>query len=270
MKRSWPDPLARVAGCLLAMLLVSHGNSGFAQLLMPGDANQDFEFNPQDLVQVQISAKYLTGLPATWLEGDWDGAPGGSPGSPPPGDGFFNETDIVFSLQIDTYLRGPYAAPSVTAPGEPTPPATVSRGGLLAPGGAAGDSQTSVFYDAFTGEIAVDAPGFGDLTAIHLASASGIFTGDPAANLGGLFDNDVDGSILKATHGGSFGSLSFGNVAQPGLSIHFVLSDLSANGALAGGGNLGPVDLIYVPEPVHHALLPALVLLGVAASRRRR
>ena len=63
------------------------GNSGAAQfvvmtggepMLQAGDANMDYEFNQLDLVQVQIAAKYLTGAAATWGEGDWDGAPGGS------------------------------------------------------------------------------------------------------------------------------------------------------------------------------------------------
>ena len=82
------------------------------------------------------------------------------------------------------------------------------------------------------------------------------------------FDNDADGNIFKATFGGSFGSLSFGNVAQPGLSQDFVLNDLSVVGSLAGGGALGDVDLIYVPEP-SAALLSLLGVLGVIAWRRR-
>ena len=54
-------------------------------MLQPGDADMDLDFDQLDLVQVQIAAKYLTDQPATWGEGDWNGAPGGSPGNPPPG-----------------------------------------------------------------------------------------------------------------------------------------------------------------------------------------
>ena len=86
--------------------------------------------------------------------------------------------------------------------------------------------------------------------------------------MGGSFDNDSDNNIFKATFGSSFGSLSFGNVAQPGLSADFVLNDLTAVGSLAGGGDLGNVDLIYVPEP-SAALLSLLGVLGVIAWRRR-
>ena len=62
-----------------------------AGLLMAGDANQDLRFDQLDIVRVQQAAKYLTGTAATWGEGDWDGAPGGKQGSPPAGNGFFDQ-----------------------------------------------------------------------------------------------------------------------------------------------------------------------------------
>jgi hypothetical protein len=109
----------------------------------------------------------------------------------------------------------------------------------------------------------VDAPAGAQLTSINIDSTAGIFTGQPAQNLGGSFDNDADGNIFKATFGSSFGSLSFGNVAQPGLGELFVLGDLTVVGTLAGGGDLGAVDLIYVPEP-SAALLVAIALMTLA------
>ncbi len=213
-------------------------------VLFAGDADQDLDFDQLDLVRVQIAAKYLTGLGATWGEGDWDGAPGGKPGEPPPGNGRFDQLDIIAALGANTYLKGPYAA--------------------LAPGGRAGDGQTSIVYNALSGEVAVDAPAGVNLTSVNIDSAARIFTGQPAQNLGGSFDNDADGNIFKATFGSSFGSLSFGNVAQPGLSEQFVLSDLTAVGSLAGGGALGNVDLIYIPEPSAWILLA----LGIAMLAR--
>ena len=78
------------------------------QKLHPGDADQDLDFDQIDLVQVQVSAKYLSDRPATWGEGDWNGAPGGSPGSPPPGDGVFDQHDLVAVLQWNTYMAGTY------------------------------------------------------------------------------------------------------------------------------------------------------------------
>ena len=136
------------------------------------------------------------------------------------------------------------------------------------PNGQVSDGQTSVIYNAGTGEVAVDAPAGVALTSINIDSAAGIFTGDAAANLGGSFDNDAESNIFKATFGGSFGSLSFGNAAQAGLSREFVLSDLTVVGSLAGGGDLGKVDLVYVPEPTS-ALLLAIGLLTALSHFRR-
>ena len=76
---------------------------------MPGDANQDLTFDQLDLVEVLQAGKYLTGEPATWGEGDWNGAPGGSPGNPPAGDGVYDQLDIVAAQRAAVYLIGPYA-----------------------------------------------------------------------------------------------------------------------------------------------------------------
>lgn len=214
--------------------------------LWAGDADQDLDFDQLDLVKVQIAAKYLTGRPATWGDGDWDGAPGGKQGSPPAGNGRFDQLDIISALAPGHYLTGPYAA--------------------IQPGGQENDAQTSIVYNAATGEVKVNAPAGMELTSINIDSAAGVFTGDPARNLGGSFDHDADDNIFKATFGDSFGSLSFGDVAQTGLSQQFVLGDLTVVGSLAGGGDLGEVDLIYVPEPWGLALLAAglLTLAGFA------
>jgi hypothetical protein len=84
--------------------------SGDQPRLQAGDADQDLDFDQFDLVRVQQAAKYMTGQPATWGEGDWDGAPGGMPGSPPPGNGRFDQFDIVAALRPAHYLQGQYAA----------------------------------------------------------------------------------------------------------------------------------------------------------------
>jgi hypothetical protein len=88
------------------------GISGGVVALQAGDADMDCDFDQIDLVQVQVAAKYLTGQPATWGEGDWNGAPGGSAGDniPPPGDGQFNQLDIVAALGAGKYLQGNYCA----------------------------------------------------------------------------------------------------------------------------------------------------------------
>ena len=158
--------------------------------LQAGDANMDLEFNQFDLVRVQVSAKYLSGEPATWGDGDWNGAPGGSPGDPPVGDGLFNQSDIIAALNAGTYLQGPYAA-------------------LAALGGSVGDDQTSLVYVAETGELKVDPPIGKDLTSINISSAGGQFIGDQPAVLDGAFDNFAPDNVFKATFGGSFGDIQF-------------------------------------------------------------
>ena len=81
-----------------------------SQPLFPGDADRDNDFDQLDLVQVQIAGKYLTGQAATWGEGDWDAAPGGTPGNPPTGNGLFDQFDIIAAVGNGIYLTGPYAA----------------------------------------------------------------------------------------------------------------------------------------------------------------
>ena len=90
--------------------LYQSGIGGGEPSLQAGDADRDLDFDQLDLVQVQIAAKYLTGQPATWGEGDWDGAPGGSQAAPPTGNGLFDQLDIIAALSAGKYLTGPYAA----------------------------------------------------------------------------------------------------------------------------------------------------------------
>ena len=113
------------------------------------------------------------------------------------------------------------------------------------PGGVIDDQQASIVYWSATGELAADVPTGRKFTSINVESPSGIFTGDPARNLGGSFDNHSDWNIFKATFGTSFGSISFGNVARPQLDQQFLLDELTVVGSFAEGGNLGPVDLVY-------------------------
>ena len=217
--------------------------------LQAGDADMDLDFDQLDLVQVSIAGKYLTGDAATWGEGDWDQAPGGEQGSPPAGDGLFNQLDIISALNADVYLKGPYAA--------------------IATGGTSDDGQTSIVYDAGTGEVRVDAPAGKELTSVNITSAGSLFIGDKPAVLDGAFDNFGTDNIFKATFGGSFGSVTFGKVLESGLGEDAVAGDLSVVGSLAGGGDLGDVDLVYIPEPAS-VMMCWIALAMLLWSRRCR
>ena len=134
----------------------------------------------------------------------------------------------------------------------------------------AGTDQVVVNYDAADGNVSVNASQ--PITSISLESASGIFTGSAATNLGGPFDVDTDVKVFKAVFGSDFAQVDFGTVAGAGLGKDLLLSDLTASGSLAGGGGtFGPdVQLNYIPEP-STVILFALGLIGlVGVSRRRR
>ena len=183
--------------------------------------------------------------------GDWDGAPGGKQGEPPAGDGAFNQLDIIAALNADVYLKGPYAA--------------------IVQGGTLGDGQTSIVYDPATGELKVDAPSETNLTSVNITSAGSMFIGDKPAALDGAFDNFGADNIFKATFGGDFGSLSFGNVLAAGIAEDALANDLTVVGSLAGGGDLGDVDLVYqqIPEPSSIMLLLFGFTALLRVARRR-
>ena len=134
--------------------------------------------------------------------------------------------------------------------------AAPSANAELLPNGVLNDEQTSIVYYPETGEVAIDAPASRELTSVYIESAAGIFTGESAQNLGGSFaDLESDRDIAKSTFGSSFGSLSFGNVAQAGLSQDYLLRDLTVVGSLVahgfGDNYLAEADLVYM-----HELLP--------------
>jgi len=207
------------------------GTIGGPPLLQAGDADRNLKFDQQDLVQVLTAGKYLTGLAATWGQGDWDNAPNGSPDNPPLGDGVFDENDIIAAAAGDQYLGGFYAARD--------PKGQTVR-----------EKSVTVGYDSRTGEMFLT--GGGDrtaLTSVKIESAAGVFRGEAPQHLHGAFDHADQNRLFKATFGGSFDSLSFGRVALAGLTEEFLRSDVSVEGSLAGGGRFGDVNVHYVPEP---------------------
>ena len=123
--------------------------------LQAGDADQDLDFDQLDLVRVLTAAKYLTAEPATWGDGDWNGASGGSPGDPPAGDGQFNQLDIVAALANGFYLTGPYHAVQSEADSVFHDSSVDEQSNYL-----------SVNSDALVGE---------DIMALHSGEMSGVF-----------------------------------------------------------------------------------------------
>ena len=86
----------------------------------------------------------------------------------------------------------------------------------------------------------------------------------------GAFDNFAADNLFKATFGGSFGSISFGTVLDAGIAQETLATDLTVVGSLAGGGDLGEVDLVYIPEPSSLLVLTfAAVCVGLRKRRSR-
>ena len=112
------------------------------------------------------------------------------------------------------------------------------------------------------------------MTSINIDSAAGVFVGTNSQNLGGSFDHHADYNIFKATFGAGFGSITFGAIAEPGLSREFLLNDLTIVGSLDMGGALGEVDMIFMPAPVPEPASALLAILAAATaigfSRQRR
>ncbi len=124
-------------------------------------------------------------------------------------------------------------------------------------------------YSPATGELSVDAPAGVELTSINIDSASGIFTGDAAQNLGGSFDNDADAQYLQ---GHVRQQLWFAQLWQrgSGRAVRAVRRRRSDGRWLTRWRRrLGPVDLVYVPEPSTVVLL-LMGLAGLIARSQRR
>jgi hypothetical protein len=111
-----------------------------------------------------------------------------------------------------------------------------------------GDGETSVRYDATTGEFAIQPDG-SPVGLFHIESASGIFTKTATFPPGGLgFDtNTATEKAWAALPASAFhANFSLSVIASPGLQHAFLLNDLTM---LASGGFGTPhdfVDLVYV------------------------
>ena len=106
------------------------------------------------------------------------------------------------------------------------------------------------------------------MTSISIDSAAGIFTGDPALNLGGPTDIHTEHNIFKETIGSSFGSLTFGRVAKRLLSFGFLQDDLTVTGTLEDGETFSGANLIYFPEPSSWVLAGIGVVCVLAVVRK--
>jgi MYXO-CTERM domain-containing protein len=137
--------------------------------------------------------------------------------------------------------------------------------------GSVGDGMPSIYYVAPTGEFGIQSDGF-PVGLFDIVSASGIFTADAVLPPDPLFTTNTQfRKSWSALPANTFiTDLSLGFIATPGLTLDFLLNDLTI---LVGGGFGTPHflgDVVYtIPEPAT-AAFGALGLLFLGGFRRRR
>lgn len=159
--------------------------------------------------------------PAKWTEGDFN---------------HDNVVDIRDAYQI--------ASPNF---GRDTPSQPIVNNLALMPNGTQGDNYADLYYDPVTGNLTLDSDllsgGFG-ISGLLLHSESGIFTGMAAAlPEGGLFHTDTD-TLIGVVGNTPEQTINLGPIAETGLSVDFLLDDISyASVGLGLGSPNYPVTL---------------------------
>jgi hypothetical protein len=138
--------------------------------------------------------------------------------------------------------------------------------------GVVGDGRSSFYYFASTGEVGIQPDGL-PVGLFDILSASGIFTADAALPPDALFATNTQfRKSWSALPANAFTTdLSLGFIASPGLTLDFLLNDLTI---LVGGGFGTPHflgDVVYtIPEPGSFAVFLGSVMSATLFLCRRR
>ena len=171
--------------------------------------------------------------------------------------GSFSFGTIASPMLSEEFLLADLTAQGSLTDGSEFGPADGARPTMLDyyPGigadGTLNDQQLSIVYDAGNGNVSLDVPPGQELSSIFIRSDSSapIFT---ECAISGSIDPCGDTSFFHATFGGTFSSLSFGPILEPGLPQEFLVNDLSVLGSTAGasaGSAFRQADFIYIPIP---------------------
>jgi hypothetical protein len=137
--------------------------------------------------------------------------------------------------------------------------------------GSIGDGRTSLAYFTDTGEMVVQPDGV-FVGLFDIVSASGIFTADANLPANALVTiNTQSRKSWSALNSFAFDTdFSLGLISPPGLSLDFLLNDLTVFASGGFGTPTRDLDLVYtIPEPAT-AALGGLSLFVLVGSRRRR
>ncbi|MBN2473348.1 MAG: PEP-CTERM sorting domain-containing protein [Pirellulales bacterium] len=205
----------------------------------PGDTNGNHYINGIDIQNILAANKFGIDVDADWSEGDFDG------------NARVNGIDIQAILAANLFgLPDPYAAADSSEPAEGVLDLVVVPG-------------EGVYLD--TKGLTVN--------SYVLTSTAGVFTGEPAANLG-LFKEDSDsrvsGSFAFTLNGEHF----LGNIVGPEFPARGgpvdLYEDLYLTYTVDGAKGTYEARLIVVPEPGTLTMLAAVVVAALLAVVRRR
>lgn len=199
------------------------------------------------LFQLTEGGGFRDGSPYSWSGGDFNGAPGGTNLNPPPGDGLFNEDDIMASLIHGLFGTGFYL-PSASRPsGVPADASLVGSGG-----------QVTLVYDANTGQLSGRAGEGFSLSSLLIESSGPLFTLTRAPTKG-AFDFVSDTQLFQSSYDLAFSTFNYGVALAPRISEAEIRANCKARGTLAAGGP-GPITsfvIEYIPEELACANSPA-------------
>ena len=150
---------ARLVTFLSFLLLTVGSRSAPAQFLQAGDADRNTVVDQFDFIRVLQAGKFLTGQSATWGEGDWNGVAWRSPENPPPGDGAFNQMDLVVVNCSDGGEQYPQMYP---------PEDLASR---LQPYTNWSEENISLGYEADSGRVWIEPSPGSELTSVSVTSS---------------------------------------------------------------------------------------------------
>ena len=200
--------------------------------LLPGDANRDYHLDESDFVFAMKAGKYETGDDAEWAEGDWND------------DGLFNSSDHLLVFTSGQYRSGPYSDSAGDPVSDLKPLSNGERG------------DVTLYYDSTNGNLRVGTIGSDALvTTIQIRSASNQFTEDPGNGLAGLFDVDFSTDTRSFFGPSGYDSYVFRGALPIDMPLDALRSDLTVDGSLFGGGELGAVRLIS-ESPARDGHLP--------------